>query len=202
MQQQTFNFDQLAQAEPNHVPETTSLPPPRAASSPVPFIRPDRQLTFGGATHFEWPAPGHDRDTITVDRVRDDIDGPSHRFVICRGDTVEVFFSHAKTDTGEVVGISHANEQVCVRFPGGKEGVWLSKGQIYPAIETEARAPRNGQRLSEVIAEVNGKHGAGVTVADRVPPAGAATTPKSVLSFLAKHAGHEFSVRELRHEFG
>ncbi|MEX2171074.1 MAG: methyltransferase [Pirellulales bacterium] len=203
MQQQTFNFDQLAHAEPAHDAETTSLPPPVAAALPVPLVRPDRQLTYGGAIHFEWPAPEHDRDTITVDRIREDIDGPSHRFVICRGDTVEVFFSHEKTDIGEVVGISHANVQVCVRFPGGKDGVWLSKGQIYPSIETTASGRKNGQRLSEVIAEVNGRHGAGLTEADRVLPiAGAAPTPRFVLRFLETHAGQEFALSDLRREFG
>jgi len=79
---------------------TTEIPTQRTEASaeiahsgkPPPLVRPDRQTTFSGAPHWEWPAPVHDRDTITVDRIRDDIDGPSHRFTIRRGDTVEVFF--------------------------------------------------------------------------------------------------------------
>ena len=63
--------------------------------------------------------------------------GPSHRFIIKRFDQVEVFFSAQRTEVGEVVGISHANEQVCVRFPGADDGVWFSKGQIYPAVESK-----------------------------------------------------------------
>ncbi len=202
MQQRFLDFANDCQSEGEFVAEATSLPPPYAVALPPPLLRPDRQLTYGGAIHFEWPAPEHDRDTITVDRIRDDIDGPSHRFVICRGDSVEVFFSHEKADIGEVVGISHANEQVSVRFPGGKEGVWLAKSQIYPAIETAASGHRSGPRLSEVIAEVNGKHGSGITEADRVKPHAAGATPDSLLKFLAKHAGQEFSVRDLRQEFG
>lgn len=199
MKQQKFDFDQPAYPKPEQAAEPTALPPVPTAKPP-PLIRPDRQLTFGGAMHFEWPAPEHDRDTITVDRIRGDIDGPSHRFVIRRGDIVEVFFSHEKADIGEVVGISHANEQVSVRFSGGKEGVWLPKSQIYPAIETVA-SKQCGRRLSEIIAEVNVEHGRGLTEADRVTPHAAVPTPKSILKFLAKHAGQEFSVRELRQEF-
>jgi hypothetical protein len=131
MQQRFFDFDRVIQEQADHLAEATSLPPPLEAKPP-PLVRPDRQITFDGAPHYEWPAVNHDRDTITVDRIREDIDGPSHRFVICRGDTVEVFFSHDKTDIGKVVGISHASEQVCVRFPGGKNGVWLAKSHIYP----------------------------------------------------------------------
>ncbi len=201
MQQRFFDFDRVIQEQADHVAEATSLPPPLENKLP-PLVRPDRQIAFDGASHYEWPAAKHDRDTITVDRIREDIDGPSHRFVICRGDTVEVFFSHEKTDIGKVVGISHANEQVCVRFPGGKNGVWLAKSQIYPAIETSSRRPKNGQRLSEVIAEVNDKHGRGLTEADRVTPPKAAPTSKAILHFLARHAGQEFSIRDLRHEFG
>ncbi|MBA3480599.1 MAG: hypothetical protein H0T51_02185 [Pirellulales bacterium] len=85
IQQRAFDFDQAAQPEPEQVAEATSLPPP---SSSRPLVRPNRQLVYGGASHYEWPAPEHDRDTITVDRIRGDIDGPSRRFVIRRGDAV------------------------------------------------------------------------------------------------------------------
>ena len=100
MQQRTFNFDHASQPKPDQVAQATSLPPPRVALPP-PLVRPDRQFTFDGIPHFEWPKAEHDRDSITVDRIRDDIDGPSHRFLICRGDTVEVYFSSQKTDVGD-----------------------------------------------------------------------------------------------------
>jgi protein-L-isoaspartate O-methyltransferase len=203
MRQQSFDFDQAAQPESEQIAQATSLPPPSAETLPPPLVRPDRQLTYGGAIHFEWPTPEHDRDTITVDRIRDDIDGPSHRFIICRGDTVEVFLSHEKADVGEVTGISHRNNKVKVSLQEGTDGIWVGTGQVYPAIEIAAKRPANGRRLSEVIAEVNGEHGRGLTEADRVnPQAAAAATPKSLLKFLAKNAGQEFSVRELRQEFG
>lgn len=201
MQQRSFSFDQLAGSEPAHVAETTALPPPPEAK-PSPLVRPDRQLTYDGAPHYEWPAPQHDRDTITVDRIRDDIDGPSHRFIICRGDTVEVFFSHEKTDFGEVTGISHRNNEVRVSLQEGTDGIWVAVNQIYPAVEIAMSRPASGQRLSEVIGEVNDEHGAGLTEADRVRPRETTPTPKLLFKFLAKHAGQEFSARELRQEFG
>ncbi len=100
-----------------------------------PLVRPDRQFTFDGKPHWEWLEPKHDRDTISVDRIREDIDGPSHRFLIKRGDTVEVFFAKDKLEIGEVVGISHAEQQVRVRFRDGTEGIWFAVGCIYPACE-------------------------------------------------------------------
>lgn len=80
MHQHRFNFDKPATDDLEHVALATSLPPP--------LVHPHRQFAYGGLDHSEWPKPHHDQDTITVDRVRDDIDGPSHRFVIKRGDTV------------------------------------------------------------------------------------------------------------------
>ncbi len=112
-------------------PAKTSEPKPDH-SKPL-LVRPDRQFTFDGKDHWDWPRPTDDRDAISVDRLRDDIDGPSHRFVIRRGDTVEVFFSRDKLETGEVVGISNANQEVRVRFTEGTDGQWFAVGQIYPA---------------------------------------------------------------------
>jgi hypothetical protein len=68
------------------------------------FTNPERQIGFDKVPHYEWPKPLHDRDTITVDRIRNDIDGPAHRFVIKRHDYVEVFFSKGAVDYGHVVG--------------------------------------------------------------------------------------------------
>lgn len=60
--------------------------------------------------------PIHDPDTVSVDRPRNDIDGPGHRFFVKRGDSVEVFVSAAMVEIGEVVGISHEREEVLIRF--------------------------------------------------------------------------------------
>ena len=86
-------------------------------------------------THYEWPAPQHDRDEITVDRIRDDIDGPSHRFRIVRGDTVEVYFAQNRFATGQVTGISHARSEVRVSFREGSDGQWFAVGAIYPTTD-------------------------------------------------------------------
>lgn len=146
MQQRCFDFDQSPQTQLPPVANVTPLPSP-------PLVRPDRQLTYGGLPHSQWPAPEHDQDTITVDRIREDIDGPSHRFVICRGDTVEVFCSHDKTDIGEVTGVSHRNHEVRVSFQEDTEGIWVSTGCVYPASSTIEVRPRKGVPLSKVAAE-------------------------------------------------
>lgn len=160
--QRTLNFDPQQSPESDHVATTTSLPPP--------LVRPDRQFTFDGLPHYEWPAPQYDRDTISVDRIREDIDGPSHRFLIQRGDTVEAFLlSNKQTNLGEVVGISHANEEVCVRFAESTAGIWFHKGQIYPAVEPLPDHSPHQEPLSHVINRVNAKQGADLTEADRIP---------------------------------
>jgi len=188
--QRALNFDAPENAEATLVAEQTSQPPPadQARNAP-PLVRPDRQLTYDGLDAYEWPDPAtlHDRDTITVDRIRDDIDGPSHRFVIKRNDTVEVFFSAEKVEVGEVIGVSHANEQVCVQFAGGTHGIWFSKGQIYPAIESQPDRPHQGQPLSEIIAAVNFEHGAGLAEADRVPPPTPSFAPYTFDEFKVFH---------------
>jgi predicted RNA methylase len=159
----TVPLENLKLAKSDHIAESTSLPPP------PPLLRPDRQLTFGGLPHYEWPAPEHDRDTITVDRIREDIDGPSHRFVICRGDTVEVFFSHQKTDIGEVTGVSHRNNEVRVSFQEGSEGIWVGTGCVYPAPPKVEVRTGKGVPLSKVIAECSVEPPNGFADADRVP---------------------------------
>jgi hypothetical protein len=104
------------------------------------FVRPERQTDFGGLTQYEWPAPKQDRDLITVDRIRADIDGPAHRFTIMRGDVVEVFLGSSEVELGEVIDISHARQEVAVRFSVGGDGIWFDKGQIYPAPLDEEEA--------------------------------------------------------------
>ena len=115
------------------------------------LTNPERQITFAGEAQFDWPAPDHDRDTITVDRLRGDIDGPAHRFVIKRGDFVEVFFNKDKVDYGSVVGISHARSEVRVLFDDATEGVWFAAGCIYPAVpEKPARPTKTKARMEEI----------------------------------------------------
>lgn len=108
------------------------------------FTNPEREIGFDAQPHYEWPKPLHDRNTITVDRIRNDIDGPAHRFVIKRHDYVEVFFNKDKVDYGHVVGISHSRNEVRVSFGEGEPGIWFDAGCIYPAIEPQAgkRTPK------------------------------------------------------------
>ncbi len=122
--------------------EPTSSSEAKSHPAAPPLVRPDRQFTFDGAAHYDWPLPEEDRDTITVDRLRDDIDGPPHRFVIRRGDTVEVFFRQDRVEIGEVFGISHARQEVRVRFGDRGQGIWFAVGQIYPTLELEVESER------------------------------------------------------------
>ena len=101
--------------------------------------------------------------------VGDNGDGGPHRFTIVRGDTVKVFFRKDKLEIGTVVGISHAEQKVRVRFREGTDGQWIAVGQIYPAVEPEA----DGETvpLSEVIEQSNETpQEKGWTDDDRVTP--------------------------------
>jgi len=145
--------------------------PPEPSKDAPPLVRPDRQLTYDGLPHWEWPKAREDRDTITVDRLYDDIDGPSHRFIVRRGDTVEVFFSRTRTDIAEVVGISLAKRQVRVRFQEGTDGLWMSVGNIYPAPPEEPAPRRKGEApLSEIVEAASSPPPDGFTDGDRVEP--------------------------------
>jgi hypothetical protein len=117
--------------------------PPELQPDLPPLVRPDRQLTYDGLPHWKWPDPTHDTDTITVDRIHADVDGPPHRFVIRRGDTVEVFLSKSQAELGEVVDLCHRSNRVHVRFSDKQDCIWISFGRIYPApaaIESPGRA--------------------------------------------------------------
>lgn len=163
MQQRCFDFDQSPQAQQTHIAEVTSL-------SPLPLVRPDRQITFNGLSPYEWPTPAPDRDTITVDRIHEDIDGPSHRFMICRGDTVEAFVGPERTAIGEVTGISHQNQEVRVAFSQASEGIWLNVGCIYPsAAERPQHATANNASRGESRVEVGNMPEGAFTESDRVP---------------------------------
>ena len=118
------------------------------------LTNPDRQMTFAGAPHEEWPDPAHDRNTITVDRLRDNIDGPAHRFVVKRHDIVEVFFSEDKIDYGMVIGISHVREEVRVLFDGDDEGFWFPIGCIYPVAPEPQVCTRSISKQTSEIREI------------------------------------------------
>ena len=155
--QKTLSFSEPKPTEPEAaiVAEKTSLPPP-------PLVRPDRQIVYPDAnTHYDWPNPAElwDRDTITVDRVVDDIDGPAHRFIICRGDTVEAYLGNDKFHVGEVIGISHARSEVCVAWDDSlKKGGWFQVGAVYPAPEPEPRHPEHTKSLSDAIELLNAEN--------------------------------------------
>jgi hypothetical protein len=206
-QQRTLDFEATQTEEQAYVAESTSEPPPadQGAKKPLPLIRPDRQIVYPDApNHYHWPDAKllHDHDTITVDRITDDIDGPAHRFVIKRGDTVEAYMAHDNFHVGEVIGISHAKQEVRVAWDSTlKKGGWFHVGCIYPATEPAPARPLNGQPLSQVIATVNAEHGNGLTEADRVPSPSTPVTAAAILDFLCRHAGQEYSTGDLRHQF-
>jgi hypothetical protein len=112
----------------NPEPESPKLGP----GSP-PLVRPDRQLTFDGLPHWKWPKPIENSHAITVDRVRPDIDGPPHRFVVQVGDTVEVFSTSNSAQLAEVVDVCRKRQIVRVCFYDKKAPVWISVGRVYPA---------------------------------------------------------------------
>lgn len=124
-------------------PADTSEPVSNGDAEVPPFLRPDRQQAFPGLLPHDWPEAPEDRNTIVVDRVSEHTtDGP-HRFTIIRGDTVEAYFRRDKREAGTVVGISHAEHRVRVRFQEGTDGIWFHAGCIYPAVEPEA----NGEAM-------------------------------------------------------
>lgn len=115
----------------------------RPAADFPPLVRPDRQLTYDGTDSCEWPHDStvHDANTISVDRLTTDIDGPPHRFLIRRGDRVEVYAAPNRFAIGEVVAIDHDREEVQVRFPESLQCYWFYKGQIYPVAPVVEQAP-------------------------------------------------------------
>lgn len=161
---------------PPPVTGTAENPTQESNSKPPPLIRPDRQIIYPEApNHYQWPEATllHDHDTITVDRIREDIDGPSHRFIIKRGDSVEVCFAPNDFKEGIVVGISHARSEVRVIFCEGTEGIWFYKGQLYPVAEADNEPPippgDRRTKLSSVIEQLNAGNGSDLTESDRVP---------------------------------
>lgn len=193
MRQRLIDFERRGSEPPTTIAETaqaatdSSLPPP-----PPPLVRTDRQIVYEDAAGYEdWPPADslHNHDTITVDRIHNDIDGPSHRFVIKRGDTVEAWFGKDNLQPGTVVGISHARREVCVVFTEGSNteessGQWFAVGAIYPI---PADADRNAPTEKTQAAH------AALT---------APVTPQQVLKHLQDAPGHEFTASELRSQLG
>lgn len=200
MQQRCFDFEQSAESA--RIAEATSLQPPEPKRLPPPLVRSDRQLTFDGLPHYQWPKPGHDREAISVDRIREDIDGPSHRFVIRRGDSVEVFFGANRTDVGEVTAISHRNQEARVSFHEGSDGIWVDAACVYPTAEDLPFRGERGVPCSKVVARANVEPPEGFSESDRVQPFVAKPTPRTILRFLISSRGQEFSTSELRRQFG
>lgn len=107
------------------------------------FVNADRQFDFGGKPHEQWPAPEVNRNSISVDRIHHDIDGPAHRFEIHRHDYVEVFFGKDELRYGHVAGVSHKRQQVRIAFEHTDEETWFDTACVYPAVEKEPKpAPR------------------------------------------------------------
>jgi hypothetical protein len=176
-QQRTLDFEG-DDKEPQRLAEATSKPPPadQAADAALPLVRPDRQIVFPDApNHYHWPDAKqlHDHDTISVDRIVDDCDGPAHRFVIKRGDTVKAYLSQGKFHVGEVLGISHARQEVRVAWDESREkGGWFHVGRIYPAAQ-----------------------------GDRVLSPRAPVTANAIVAWLSRHPGQEYSAGDLRDHF-
>lgn len=140
-----------------------ALDGPAADETSPPLVCPDRQLTYGGSDPGEWPhvSTVHDVNTISVDRLTTDIDGPPHRFLICRGDRVDVYFAPEKFALGEVVQIDHTREEVQVQFPESLQCYWFYKGHIYPVVpEGDVELPSDKRPTAFHSAAVDAPTGA------------------------------------------
>lgn len=200
MQQQTIDFEALEsntiQSVPKHGTSTETL------AATAPFIRPDRQITYQGSDNtYEWPSADslHDRNTITVDRVVASTIGPSYRFLIKRGDTVNVYFGASGMHPGVVTGISHAKHEVRVALVPGKPGAWHKLGCIYPAPEPQPE-PSLGTSLSACIDELNSQYTpeGGFTEAEIVYPP---YTLKQLSAFRQRVRDRSIPLTEFHAEF-
>jgi hypothetical protein len=156
------------------------------------------------ATHFDWPDATtlHDRDTITVDRISATDKVPPHRFLIRRGDTVSVSLANQQSDTGVVVGISQARNEVCVRFDEGTAGTWFTKGAIYPAKERVSAAVLPEAPIAEgLVLPSPTTHDPALE--HRVPaPITVKQLAAAILSRLGEQPGRGMTPQELAQELG
>lgn len=99
-----------------------------------PLAVPDRQepIDFETLADLELPPKRHERNALSVDRRRADIDGPPHRFTIRLGDYVEVFVPPDAIGIGEVVDLSPREQEVRVAFHDGEAGEWFPVEVIFP----------------------------------------------------------------------
>jgi hypothetical protein len=151
MQQRFFDFEGITRQTTVESIAVAVLPPPTSSTlvQAPPLVRPDRQLTYEGDSPCAWPPPDRDQDVMTVDRPWTDIDGPPHRFVIWRGDFVEVYMSPSRSELGKVVDISQRRQEVQVFIHGERRRTWFCKEQIYPAprgTKPHANAKRDRNR--------------------------------------------------------
>lgn len=201
-QQRTLDFDAPVRTEAGHVTEKTSEPTPAdQGGKPPPLVRPDRQLTYGGAHPWDWPdaATLHDADTITVDRQVADIDGPPHRLLICRGDQVEVYFAPEKFAVGQVLAIDHEREEVQVQFPDSLPCYWFYKGQIYPLVETDAM--RSECAPTAVATEAHVDHAQDHENNDGGSTPAAAVRPYTFADFKSFHTEQPVTFEQFQAEF-
>ncbi len=199
MHQQLLNFDSPAIAEIQHVAQQTSQPPPAdQGTMAAPLVRPDRQLVYGGYDHSEWPdaASVEDHDTIAVDRIHEDIDGPVHRLLIQRGDVVEVFCASERCEVGEVVDINHDRRQVRVRFPW-TQGNWVAVSDVYPSREAPPESYRFGADPTQILEHVDGPQEA----ASHEPQSAVVQTPYTWDELKAFYAAEAVTFGRFQNEF-
>ena len=172
MRQQTIDFDALEASN-----EETEQPALKDSPTHPDYVRPGRQEIFVDAVSYhDWPEPHHDRNTITIDRVHGSPEiGLTHRFTIKRDDTVKVSYGKDKFAVGQVIGISHAKQEVRIRYPGnlGKP-IWIEIAYVFPEPEPAPTEPtiNNPATVSEVVDEINASHEpeGGFTDADIIHP--------------------------------
>lgn len=103
------------------------------------LIRPDRQITYPGIPYKDWPPPPTDSDTICMNCPAD---RPPHRFIIKKGDTVDVDISSPGTPViwrGIVCAIDRNHpekKKVKVSFPDKNHIDWFTLGVISPVAES------------------------------------------------------------------
>lgn len=168
---------------------------------PFQLVRPNRQLSYGGLDPSEWPAHDDDGDTITVDRLREDIDGPPHRFVIKRCDVVEVFLDSSRTVVGRVTEISHRSQEVRIEFQDGAAGVWVAKESVYPARENASFPAQCTTTPPEAVNAPSALPPAGESLNGKVPACLAPYTFDAYKAFRLALANGSLSYSEYQLQF-
>ena len=128
-----FGDAALAMPKPPARPDQTEQEEHQGQPS-FPLAVPDRQepIDLETLADLELPPQRDERNALSVDRRRADIDGPPHRFTIRLGDYVEVFFPPDALGIGEVVDLSPREQEVRVAFHEGEAGAWFPVEVIFP----------------------------------------------------------------------